>query len=118
MSSSRHREGLRGEVEPLVDQVLAEVMLAREAHRADLAVHAGREAAVGEDPAAEAVARLEDGDLVPGLFQQHPGGQARDAGAGDDHVARLARPARQPVAQRREQVDRGGHRRQALAEAR
>ena len=109
MSSSDIGKRLRGELEPLVDQVLAEVVLAREAHRADLAVHPGGEAAVGEDPAAQAVPRLEDRDLVPGLLEQHRRRQARDAGPGDDDVPRLARSARQPVTQGREQVDRRGH---------
>jgi hypothetical protein len=88
-----------------VDEVLAEMVLSREAHRTDLAVHPGREPAVREDPATQPVASLEDGDPVPGFQQQHPGGQARHPGADDDHVAGLAWAPRQARAEGRQQVD-------------
>ena len=65
-----HPERRRREAEALVDEVLAEVVLAREAHRAELAVHPPGEPAVRVDPAAEPVARLEDRDPVAGLLEQ------------------------------------------------
>ena len=86
MSSSSIGNGDRREPEALVDEVLAQPMLAREAHRAELAVHPSGEAAVGVDPAAEPVARLEEGDPMAGLLEQHARGQPGDAGADDDDV--------------------------------
>ena len=64
--------GFVGEAEPLVDEVLREVVLAREAHRAELAVHLPGEAAVGVDPATEPVARLEDRDPWPASLSSSP----------------------------------------------
>ena len=66
-----------------MDQVLAQVVLAREAHGAELAVHLPGEAAIRVDPAAEPVARLQDRDAVARLLEQQPGGQAGDARADD-----------------------------------
>ena len=81
----------------------------REAHRAELAVHAAGEPAVGVDPAAEPVARLEDGDRVAGFLEEQPGGQAGHPGPDDDDV--LLRPVelREPGAQRFQQVESVGH---------
>ena len=88
-----HPERRRGEAEPLVDEVLAEPVLAREAHRPELAVHPPGEAAVRVDPPAEPVARLEDRDPVPRLLEQQPGREPGDAGAHDDDVAAARRCA-------------------------
>ena len=104
-----HPERRRREPEPLVDEVLAEVVLAREAHRAELAVHPPGEPAVRVDPAAEPVARLEDRDPVAGLLEQQPGGQAGDPGADDDDVAGRALARREPAAQDVEEVDPCSH---------
>ncbi len=104
-----HRERRRPELEPLVDQVLAEPMLGREAHRPELAVHPAGEAAVGVDPAAEPVARLEDGDRVARFLEQQPGGQAGHPGPDDDDV--LLRPVelREPGAEGFQQVESFAH---------
>ena len=84
-------------------------MLRREAHRAELAVHATGEAAIRVDPAAEPVARLEDGDRVAGLLEQHRGGQAGHPGPDDDDVLRRPVELREPGAQRLQQVESVGH---------
>jgi len=104
-----HREGCGRQPEPLVDELLAEVVLTREAHRAELPVHATREATVGVDPTAETITRLEDGHSVTGLLEQHRGRQARDAGPHDDHVSGLVRGSGQPGSKRCQQVDGRAH---------
>src|SRR5215210_1583922 len=91
-----------------MDEVLAERVLAREPHGTELPIHPAGEAAVRVDAAAEAVARLEERDLVPGFLEQHPGGEAGDPGADDDDVARFGR-RREAVAERLEQVDGRSH---------
>ena len=69
-----------------MDEVLGQPVLAREAHRAELAVHPTGEAAVGVDPAAQPIPRLEDRDLVAGFLEEQPRRQSRDPGADDDDV--------------------------------
>jgi hypothetical protein len=66
-------------------------VLAREAHRTELAVHRPGEAAVREDAATEAIARLEDRDPMAGLLEKQPGGQPGDPGADDDDGPRRLR---------------------------
>ena len=97
--SDRPSRTASGKHEPVVDQVLGEVVLLREAHRAELAVHPAGEPAVGVDPPAEPVAGLEDRDPVARLLEQEGRGQAGDPGADDHDVPRLRRPAGQAVAQ-------------------
>ena len=87
-----------------MDEVLSEEVLPGEAHGAELAVHAPREAAIGVDPSAEPVACLEDGDAVPRLLEQERGREPGDAGADDDHVPGLGR-AGQALPQHAEGID-------------
>ena len=79
-----HAERRGGQGEALVDEVLGQVVLPREAHRAQLPVHASREAAIRVDAPTEAVARFEDRDAVARLLEQERGGQPGDART-DDH---------------------------------
>ena len=79
--------------EALVDEVLSELVLAREAHRPELAVHLPGEAAVRVDAATEPVARLEERDLVARLLEEHPGRSGRQSRRPRSRRAAAAHPS-------------------------
>ena len=109
-----HREGRGLELEALVDEPLAQPMAGREAHGAELAVHASGEATVRVDPPAETVARLEQGDPMARFLQQQARDQSSHARADDGDVAARRIGLGQTASKRLEQVDAGSHDRSYL----